>query len=68
VKGRHTAREGVFEAHIEGRVGVGGEGKSVLAVYVFGLVVVVAHRIANLGAPSRQPLQHSDISFHDSRC
>jgi hypothetical protein len=42
------ARVYVFEAHVEGRVGVGREGVAVFADDVFGLVVVVAHCVANL--------------------
>jgi hypothetical protein len=60
--GRRTACDDALEAHVEGGVGVRREGVSVLAVDIFGLVVVVAHRIADL-APSVSMLPHPHPSI-----
>jgi hypothetical protein len=49
------ARVHVLEAHVEGGVGVGSKGVAVFADDVFGLVVVVAHCIADLHSVSSLP-------------
>lgn len=51
---RTLAGQGVCKAHVEGRVGVRGEGIAVLTVNVLGPAVVVAHSIADLDI-ARQP-------------